>query len=199
MNKHIENMKTALVNFNKDATAWAKKIDENNRLYRPEEAKKANDAILAKMEDSRRTVKQIIQEALESGQKEAEAWGQLDPAKITDDAKLLDAGMVTPEQFKSLVQKYQGNSTMQQLLASYAEKNSGPAFNWGFGGKKDNRQYFDTHGIMTAEKKAAEFDRQAGNAFYIADRIGKPGQGFGSSPELLKQSIDNFGNDAEGL
>lgn len=151
------------------------------------------------MEDSRRAVKQIIQEALESGQHDAEAWGQLDPAKITDDAKLLDAGMVTPEQFKGLVQKYQGNATMQQLLAKFAEKNSGPAFNWGFDGKKDTRPYYDTHGIMTAEKKAAEFDRHAGNAFYIADRIGKTGQGFGSSPELLQRSIENFGSDAESL
>ena len=199
MNKHLQTMKNALVSFEKDATAWAQKIEENNRLYKPEEAKEANAAILAKMEDSRRTVRQTIQEALEGGQHDAEAWGQLDPAKITDDAKLLDAGMVTPEQFKGLVQKYQGNATMQQLLAKYAEKNSGPAFNWGFTGKKDTRPYFDTTGIMTAEKKAAEFDRQAGNAFYIADRIGKTGQGFGSSPELLQRSIENFGSDAESL
>lgn len=199
MNKHLQTMKNALVNFEKDATAWAKKIDENNRLYKPEEAKKANDAILAKMEDSRRAVRQIIQEALESGQHDAEAWGQIDPAKITDDAKLLDAGLVTPEQFKGLVQKYQGNATMQQLLAKFAEKNSGPAFNWGFDGKKDTRPYYDTHGIMTAEKKAAEFDRQAGNAFYIADRIGKTGQRWGSSPEMLQRSIENFGSDAENL
>lgn len=199
MNKHLQTMKNALANFEKDATAWAKKIDENNRLYKPEEAKKANDAILAKMEDSRRAVKQIIQEALESGQHDAEAWGQLDPAKITDDAKLLDAGMVTPEQFKGLVQKYQGNATMQQLLAKFAEKNSGPAFNWGFDGKKDTRPYYDTHGIMTAEKKAAEFDRHAGNAFYIADRIGKQGRDLGYSPEALQRSIENFGSDAESL
>lgn len=199
MNKHLQTMKNALANFEKDATAWAKKIDENNRLYKPEEAKKANDAILAKMEDSRRAVKQIIQEALESGQHDAEAWGQLDPAKITDDAKLLDAGMVTPEQFKGLVQKYQGNATMQQLLAKYAEKNSGPMFNWGYDRKKDTRPYYDTHGIMTAEKKAAEFDRQAGNAFYIADRIGKQGRDLGYSPEVLQRSIENFGSDAESL
>ena len=199
MNKHLQTMKNALANFEKDATAWAKKIDENNRLYKPEEAKKANDAILAKMEDSRRAVRQIIQEALESGQHDAEAWGQIDPAKITDDAKLLDAGLVTPEQFKGLVQKYQGNATMQQLLAKFAEKNSGPAFNWGFDGKKDTRPYYDTHGIMTAKKKAAEFDRQAGNAFYIADRIGKQGRDLGYSPELLQRSIENFGSDAESL
>lgn len=192
-------MKNALANFEKDATAWAKKIEENNRLYRPEEAEKANAAILAKMEESRRNVRQIIQEAQESGQHDAEAWGQLDPAKITDDAKLLDAGMVNPEQFKGLVQKYQSNATMQQLLAKYAEKNSGPAFNWGFDGKKDTRPYYDTHGIMTAEKKAAEFDRHAGNALYIAERIGKQGHDLGYSPAALQRAIENFGSDTESI
>ena len=199
MNKHLQTMKNALASFEKDAAAWNASIAEHNRLFKPEEAEKANTPILEKLEERRRAVRQIIQDEMEGGQRDAAAWGQLDPAKITDDAKLLDAGMVNPDQFRGLVQKYQGNATMQQLLAKYAEKNSGPAFNWGYDGKKDTRPYYDTSGIMTAEKKAAEFDRHAGNAFYIAERIGKTGRDLGHSPEALQRAIDAFGSDAESL
>jgi hypothetical protein len=194
MNKHLQTMKNALTNYEKDARAWAQKMEENARLYKPEEAAKANDAILSKMEDSRAAVKQIIQEAMEAGQKDAEAWGRIDPARITDDAKLLDAGLVNPEQFKGLVQKYQDNATMLQLLDTFAKKNSGPAFNWGFDGKKDNRPYFDTTGIVTAKQKAGEYERFAAIACSLADSVGKSPREIGYSQDAVSRSIQVFGD-----
>lgn len=196
MNKHLQTMKNALTNYEKDARAWAKKMEENTRLYKPEEAEKANAALLSKMEDSRAAVKQIIQEAMEAGQKDAETWGKIDPAKITDDAKLLDAGLVNPEQFKGLVRKYQNNATMLQLLDTFAKKNSGPAFNWGFDGKNDTRPYFDTTEITTTKKKSDEYERFAGIACSIADSIGKNHREIGYSQDIVSRSIQSF---AEGV
>lgn len=203
MNRHIESMKNAITNYRKTVRAAAAKIEENTRLYRPEEAEKANTAILGKLKEDRDAVKGIISEAHDAGLKDAEAWGQLDGSKITDDKKLLDAGIINPNQFRDLVQKYQNNSTMLQILAKYAEEHNKESHSfsaiWDFGGKGNAArasQHFDATGIPTVKSRQAIIDRAAAQATGMIDRISDltPGKmGCGPDSAFLDTELEKFG------
>lgn len=207
MNKHIQTMKNAVTNYRKTVRAAVAKMEENTRLYKPEEAEKANAAIMAQLDKDRDTVKGLILEAQEAGQHDADAWGRLDGSKITDDAKLLDAGLVDPEQFRGLVAKYQDNSTMLQLLANYAEKKNGESGGfsavWNYGGKGNAARaarHFDTSGLPSVESKRAVFNQAAAAAMNMADSIGDltPGRiGKGPDSVLLDAQLEKFGADTE--
>lgn len=203
MNKHIQTMKNALNNYQRSVKAGLEKMEENTRLYKPEEAEKANAAIMARLKEDHETVRERIREAKEAGQHDIDAWGKLDGSKITADAALLEAGAVNPEQFRSFVEKYQDNATMLQLLANYAEKENGGqggfASVWNYGGKGNdarNRRHFDTTGLPTVEAKQRAFNNAAASAFNLADRIGTIEKGkIGTGPDspLVLSSLEQFG------
>lgn len=203
MNKHIQTMKNALTDYQKSVKTGLDKMEENTRLYKPEEAEKANAAIMAQLKEAKTTVTDQIAEAQTAGQHDIDAWGQLDGSKITDDAALLQAGAVNPEQFRSFVEKYQDNSTMLQLLANYADKQNegsgGFSAVWNYGGKGNDarsRQHFDTTGLPTVEAKRAAFKNAAASAFSLVDRIGTIEKGkIGTGPDspLVLSSLEQFG------
>ncbi len=203
MNKHIQTMKNALNNYQRSVKAGLEKMEENTRLYKPEEAEKANAAIMAQLKEAKTTVTDQIAEAQTAGQHDIDAWGKLDGSKITDDARLLEHGAVNPEQFRTLVEKYQDNSTMLQLLANYADKQNegsgGFSAVWNYGGKGNDarsRQHFDTTGLPTVEAKQTAFDHAAASAFSIADRIGSFEKGkIGTGPDspLILSALEHFG------
>lgn len=202
MNKHLQTMKNALTNYQKTVKAGLAKMEENNRLYKPEEAEKANAAIMAKLNDERQRVKDQIAEAQEAGQREVNAWGKLDGGKITDDAKLLEHGTITPAQFAALADRYQGNATMVDLLLKYANEhgdNGGGGFEavWNFtgnGGRK--KPHYDTSGLQTVEAKQAGINNAAASAFSLADRIGNLDDNrIGTGPEspFINSALEHFG------
>ena len=207
MNKYVQTMKTAITNYHNAIKEASSKMAENTRIYKPEEADKANDAIMAKLREAKNAALSAIAEASADGNREVDAWGQLDGAKITDDAKLLDAGAVNPDQFKGLVQKYQNNATMLQLLANYAEKQNGESGGfsavWNYGGKGNaarTARHFDTTGLPTAESKRAVINQHAAQAARIVDRISALEKGqIGAGPEspFVLTSIEMFGEDTE--
>lgn len=207
MNKQIETMKNAVTNYHKTVKAAVAKMNENTRLYKPEEAKKANAAIMAQLDKDREAVKGLIAEAKEAGINAADTWGKLDGSKITDDAKLLDAGMVNPDQFRCLVAKYKDNATMLQLLSNYAEKKNADSGSfsavWNWGGKGNaarNVQHFDTTGIPTVQKRKDTISVYADAASDLADRIGDLQKGkIGTGPDspFILDTLQRFGQDVD--
>lgn len=203
MNKHLQTMKNALTNYQETVKAGLAKMEENNRLYKPEEAEKANAAIMAKLNDERQRVKDQIAEAQEAGQREVNAWGKLDGTQITDDAKLLEHGAVDPDQFAGLVQKYQNNATMLKLLSDYADKENEATGSfsayWNFAGKGNvgrSRRHFDTRGLPTVEAKQAGIKNAAASAFSLADQIGNlDNNQIGTGPEspFINSALEHFG------
>ena len=210
MNRHVQKMKNSLTNYQAAVKAGLAKIEENNRVYKPEAAKEANAAIKEQLKKDLDTVKGFILDAQEAGRHDAEAWGTPDPAKITADAQLLEHDAVTPEQFKGLVKKYQDNSTMLQILANYAEKKNqgvgGFESVWNYGGKGNvarGSNHFDTTGLPTIEAKKAAIDRYAATALNIADQIGSPAYkdglytiGAGPESAFVVSALEQFGADA---
>lgn len=209
MNKHIGSMKDALTDYLKTTKSYLEKIDENNRIYQPAEAEKANAAIYDKMRTAYEAVIEKINNAKEAGRTDIEAWGQLDGSAITPDVELLKNDAVRPDAFRHLVEKYQNNSTMLQLLANYAEKKngeSGGGFNsvWKYprpDGTVPNgkAEYYDTSGLPSAEKMQKEIDKYAASALNLADRISDTDHGgsYGTGPNspIVQSSVETFGAD----
>lgn len=203
MNKHVQSMKNALVDYQKAVKAAIAKMEENSSIYQPAEAEKANAAVMENLSKAKQTAKDSISAAMEAGRSEADAWGQLDGAKITEDARLLESEAVNPEQFKGLVKKYQDNSTMLQLLTRYAEKQNagrgGFSAAWNYDGKgKADRDawYFDTSEIPTIEDKHTTYDSYAETANNLIEQLGsteKGKMGMGPDSPMLAAAIDGFG------
>lgn len=212
MNKHVQSMKNAITNYHKTVKSGYDMIAANNRKYKPEIAKEENEKIMAQLQKDLEAVKGLIVEAQDAGRHDADAWGKPDPAKITDDARLLEYDAVSPEEFRSLVSKYENNSTMLQLLANYAEKKNGGVGGfesvWNYGGKGNaarTSKHYDTTGLPTADAKRAAIDNYAAKAMSLADQIGRPAynpvtgaftMGNGPDSTFVKAALDAFGEDA---
>lgn len=206
MNKHVGTMKDALADYLKTAKSYLEKIDENNRIYQPAEAEKANAAIYDKMHAAYEAVIEKINDAKEAGRTDIEAWGQPNGSAITPDVELLKNNAVNPAQFQGLVQKYRNNSTMLQLLAQYGERRNqeSGSFNsvWGYGrpdGPARKFEHFDTSGLPSAEKMQKEIDKYAASALNLADRISDTDHGgsYGTGPNspIVQSSVETFGAD----
>ena len=204
MNKHVETMRNALLNYQKTAKELYAKAEENSRIYRPTEAEKANEAIYTKLKESRNAAMDAISQAREAGRIEAEEWGKIDGHKLTPDAELLSAGAVNPSQFKELVQKYQDNSTMLQLLKNYATTKNGQDVSgfmsgWGYGGKgAAPSEHYDVSGIPSVAQKTKQIDSYADSAADLLARLGDNGHGFGTGADspLVVNALEHFGEDA---
>ena len=204
MNKHVESMRNALLNYQKTAKELYAKAEENSRIFKPAEAEKANEAIYARLKESRSAAMAAVNQARENGKAEAEAWGKIDGHKLTPDAELLSAGAVNPSQFKEMVQKYQDNSTMLQLLKNYASTKNGQDYSgfmagWGYGGKgAAPSEHYDTSGIPTVAQKTKQIDSYADSAADLLTRLGDNGHGFGTGADspLVVNALEHFGEDA---
>lgn len=201
MNKHLETMKNLMRNYDSSVTKAHAKIAENNKLFQPEEAERQNNAILERLKADKEAVKAQILEAREKGAGEFEAWGKLDGGQITPDAKLLEHGTITPDQFKALADRYQGNATMVDLLLKYANEhgsNGGGGFTaaWNFSGKeKQDKPHYDTSGLHTSADKIATLDRCTNEALGFIES-------FGDTSRLSTEGwraarIDRFGEGAD--
>lgn len=203
MNKHIGSMKDALKTYLTTAKSCLEQIDKNNKIFQPEEAKKANAAVYDKMHVAYETVIEKINAAKEAGRTDIEAWGQLDGSAITPDVELLKNNAVNPAQFQGLVQKYKSNPTMLQLLAQYGEKRNeeSGSFNsiWGYGrpdGPARKFEHFDLSGLPSADKMQKEIDKYAASALTLVDRIGETDHyGTGPNSPVIQSSVENFGAD----
>ena len=210
MNSYTERMKKAILEYQKTAKAASDKIAEVEQLYKPEEAAKERERILAKLTTEQERVLACITEAASEGQRAAAAWGRLDGSKITPDAELLRAGTVKPAQFAEMVERYQDNGTMMQLLSDYAEKRNaetGGGFEakWGFTRRPaditgqvfrpDEVQYFDTSRIPTVQGRQMDLEKSAKAAASIVKSMSDftPGFGHGPGSEMIQTAIQNFG------
>lgn len=195
MDKHIQTMKNLLINYHKDARDMMKQSAENGRVYKPEEAERINAQIRERLAKTKDDVKAQIMDARDMGRSAAERWGHIDGAKITEDARLLERGTLSPEQFNALAKKYKDNATMGDLLLKYAEEKGSGGFTagWNFSGNEQKKPCYDTSMLITGQQKAAVYDRAAEAALAILDKIDNP------SPYniMLDDTVEHFGDGIE--
>lgn len=182
--ENIAKMRNALKTFLEASADAAKEIKRNDEIYRHDAALEANKAVEAKRAEAKAAAVAEIEAAAAAGKAKAEAWGRMDGAKITEDAKLLQFNM-TPEQFKELVERHRGNGTMIHLLAQYGTEQNAKN---GASLYQHTEKFFPVAELPTLEKKLETYEKFRGYALQLLPRIEE-------HPELpgIIEEVDNFG------
>ena len=125
MNTYLSQMRDALSNYFTSAQALMAQKEKNSETYQTEVAREQNQGIDAKLSQLYADTWRKLQDAQAAGIAQAERWGELDGAKITDDVKLLGGHFeLKKAQVEALVTKYKGNGTMCEALAKYAREHN---------------------------------------------------------------------------
>ena len=201
MSRYAEDMKRALVTYRDTKQKAEARYNEIKELYGEEAVQREQERQEKQLKNARAAAEAAIREAYSEGHYLAEQWGKPDGSQLTDDLKLFDAGMVTPEVFETLKARYRDNATMsaalkakgQQLNAAAAKEasdNGDP-----LGGM---RMPYNTRDIETAEDKMKYWDGLKKQAMDMLDAI--DGTGAYSDPwtqavgrALGAEVIDKFG------
>lgn len=181
MNTYLSQMRDALSSYFTSAQALMVQKDKNTETYQPEVAEEQNRGIDAKMSQLYADTWRKLQDAQAAGIAQAEKWGDLDGAKITDDIKLLGGHFeLKKAQVEALVEKYRDNGTMMEAIGKYAREH-----NMGF------------MNVPTVAGKAEAWDYILDYAKTLLDQsTNPPAVGFmvgATAAGAVKRQIDTFG------
>jgi hypothetical protein len=181
------------------ADARIKQIRES---YGEEAAQREAERQNKALKQARAAAEEAIRAAHGEGRRAAENWGKLDGSKLTDDIKLLDAGLVDREAFRDLKERYKDNSSMLAALKKYADKQNAAAMKEAHEkGDLPLAEPYETRGIPTAEGKAKSWDRARDSALDMLDAM--DGTGKYSNPHdwgasfvkaAMPQTLESFGD-----
>ena len=204
MNQNAERIKTALKGYKEKREAADARIKQIRELYGDEAAQHEAERQNKTLKAARATVEETIRAAHRDGRSAAEAWGTLDGSKLTDDIKLLDAGLVDREAFNGLKTRYKDNATMLSALRKYGEKKNAEAAkeirDSGYAFTAALAEPFEVRDIPTAEGKAKSWDRARDSALDMLDAM--DGTGKYSNPHdwgasfvkaAMPQTLERFG------
>ena len=127
MNKYIDDMKKALTGYKTAKQDVEKRLQEIELLYGKEAAQHESERQAKQLAGARERAEASIRSAYGEGVRLAEQWGKLDGGRLTDDVKLLDAGLVDSDAFEGLKTRYADNATMLLALKKYGEKQNAAA------------------------------------------------------------------------
>ena len=189
MNKYIEEMRKALVEFyNTQKRINAERADAMKKY-----AHEFQEGVLNRLmeesgaacDNARYKIEKAKADALAS----IEAWARLVGSKLTDDARLLKYDL-PPAQFYELAKKYKNNGTMCFVLAQYAEnknqeKESPNSFGW-----------LDTSLVPTRESLQAAYQYFYDNAITKLESLYDGNQTPFITFEMMESGTKNFGAEA---
>ena len=122
MNRYVENMKQALGNYQSAKSKAAQRLQEVKEYYGEEAAQRERERQAKQLQSARATAETAIGKAYSEGRYMTEQWAKPDGSRLTDDMKLFDAGLVTPEVFEQLKGRYSDNATMLSALKAQGER-----------------------------------------------------------------------------
>lgn len=199
MGKYIDDMKRALQTYRDTKQKIDDSIKQVIDLYGEEAGNHERERQEKRIAEARATAEAAIREAYSEGHYLAEQWAKPDGSRLTDDMKLFDAGLVTPEVFEQLKGRYSDNSTMLSALKAQGEKLNAAAANadrekGGFG----MAEPYNVRDIQTGADKLKGWDSMKKQALDVLDML--DGKGAYSDPwtqaigkHLGAETIEHFG------
>ena len=181
MNTYLAQMRDALSSYYTSAQALMAQKEKNAETYQAEVAEEQNRGIDAKLSQLYADTWRKLQDAQAAGIVQAEKWGDLDGAKITDDLRMLGGHFeLKKPQVEALVAKYRGNGTMMEAIAKYAREHNMAFLNVpSVAGKKEAWAYILDHAKTLLD--------QATNPPAVGWMVGATAAG------AVKRQIDTFG------
>lgn len=199
MSKYLNDMKDALRRYLTAAQKAEREIMAIDRDYKPEVRKEKISDIKFALSNERVKAVDAIMAAKRGGLAEAERWGELRVGDLTSDKELLSIGLrLTQAEYDNLCRKYTSNGSMSRLLDEYATKNNrelayqnpGVLFPPGY----LTRTY-----LQTPEKIGEKWEKMAATAENVLASIDRTGYYGGANNPMVINSVENFGNNAEGI
>lgn len=199
MSRYAEDMKRALVTYRDTKQKAAQRLQEIKDLYGDEAAQREQERQEKQLKSARATAEAAIREAYSEGHYLAEQWAKPDGSRLTDDMKLFDAGLVTPEVFDQLKGRYSDNATMLSALKAQGEKlNQAAATADREKGGLGMVEPYNVRDIQTGADKLKGWDSMKKQALDTLDMI--DGKGAYSDPwtqalgkHLGAETIEHFG------
>ena len=119
------NIRSALKEYKSKVDQANSRFDQVKRDFGDEAEKRERERLEPGLKSAREKAETIIRNSHREAVENTMKWGQLDGSQLTDDAKLLSAGLVNPEQFDRLKGKYHDNATMLTALKKYGDQENG--------------------------------------------------------------------------
>lgn len=207
MSRYVDDMRNALRGYQGRVQAARARVDEIREAYGQEAADRQREREAERLKGERAKAEAAIREAYSEGIYQVNQWGQLDGGRLTDDAKLLDADLVTPAQFDAMKSKYEGNFTMLAVLKKYGDRQNANAIQaardmgdhagaWGVAP-------YNVRDIPTKEGKLETWEGLRQNALKMLDMIDSSGA-YGIDPYMAAfgnamggAAVENFGQGAD--
>ena len=191
MNKFIQTMKTALITFMNKKNEAYETIQRMKKEYLPESVDKRTVALNQELSNLRWKCRSEIEQAAKDGRASAEEWARLKGVDLTDDAKLLQAGIeLTQKDFDDLCERYKNNGSMCRLLGEYAAKRNSnlPELPGAV------NTILITEKLWTLERKLDKWSKIESTAYTLLERMNAAGEAVDS---LIKESVNLFGENWE--
>ena len=194
------NIRIALKGYKEKVDQAKSRLDQVKADFGDEAEARERERIEAGLKSAREQAESAIRQAHKEAVEFTMKWGQLDGANLTDDAKLLTAGLVDPEQFNRLKEKYSNNATMLTALKKYGdqenEKHLEKARN---SGENVVMNTFITNDIATADDRIVNWNKLQKSAVDRLDMIDGSGQYHDEWHQAFakafdaESSLDTFG------
>ena len=205
MNQIIQKMKSALETYLNAATDTIKTIEKMRKEVLPEIVSERADKLYKELSGIRYKCKEQIRAAGAEGRESVDKWGTLNGSDLTDDAKILQTGLIlTQKDFDDLCIRYKNNGSMSRLLAQYAEQQNQKVIpadpNMAldkFTNPSAMQTLLLTDNLMTIEKKKDIWNRLESSAQTILAAIDGSGVGKGIDEYPVIFSVENFGEGVE--
>lgn len=203
MNKHIEAMRDALVKYQGIKSAAKERLNQVQALYGDVALEREHERQVKQLAAAREDAEATITAAYDAGMEGVKAWGRLDGAKLSDDAKLLDADLVDPAGFEELKAKHHDNAVMLLALKKYGERqNAQAAQEAKANGAPWTGDPYNVKNITTADDKAANWREAKTKALTMLDMFDGTGAYAGEWGKSLGEymgveMLEHFGEGKE--
>ena len=201
MGKHVEDIKTALKGYQSLRAEAEKKISFYAENYGEEAGNRERERQEKQLAAARKQVEGTIHASHKEGRELAERWGQPTGSELTDDMKLFDVGMVTPEVFEALKARYKDNATMCAAIKAQGQRLNAVA-------KKEAQERgeefytamepYNVRDILTAKDKLESWDKLEKSALEALDMVDGSGNysddwGASIGKHMGAEIIEHFG------
>lgn len=194
------NIRSALKEYKSKVDQANSRFDQVKRDFGDEAEKRERERLEPGLKSAREKAETVIRDSHREAVENTMKWGQLDGSLLTDDAKLLTAGLVDPAEFDRLKAKYHDNATMLTALKKYADQENGKIIEKA----KANGEHvvtgmYNVRDITTADDRIVNWNRFQKQAVDRLDMIDGSGayrdswnQAFAKAFDA-ESGIDSFG------
>lgn len=188
-NVYVSQYKEALKGFHNRMRAYQAEIDDNNKRFSVEYAKKANEDVenrartdyestKAKINDTYSTVRSLLGRGM-----------FLSAESLTADRMFFESNSgfdLTPDDVNGFIERYSGNTTMTRLIRDWVERKKTEGTS--AGGVSD----FSNCKTILPEDQLEVYKKFGNSALSILDTI------YSSPNDMIKAFVDSFANEDFG-